>query len=73
MEPDEILDRMQDKVRLAVTEGVTAALRLHHDESHKPLEAKVEHMQERVAFWRGAIWVVGGGLSLAVAIIEMKR
>ena len=73
MEPDEILDRMQDKVRLAVTEGVTAALKEHYKESHDPLDAKVEHLQERVAFWRGAIWVVGGGLSLAVALMELKR
>jgi hypothetical protein len=77
MDNDELLAAIQDKIRIAVMEGMGA----HIQEKHAPFEAKLDTvvtemkthigaLEKQVAFWRGALFVFGLLFTAALAVIE---
>ncbi len=66
------LDRIMDKIELAVSRGVAAAMKAHVEELHIPLERRVNELQEKVTMWRGALLVITFLLTAALAYVARR-
>lgn len=69
MDNDELLDRIRVEIRLAVAE----AMQIHRQGDHNPVWDRIEKLQRQVDFWRGAVFIVGAGLTTLVTFLEISH
>ncbi len=62
----EDLDRIGDKVKLAVHEGVTGAMDKHIEKVHEPLNKRVDKIGGKILWAGGFVAAIAGLISLGV-------
>jgi hypothetical protein len=73
MDTDELLDRMQDKIRIGVSQGIQIAMQQHLTQDHAPIwvdikqipkdmTAKIEEVQEQISVEHDRITLARGAM-----------
>ncbi len=63
------LDRIADKLTIAVSE----AMEKHIKGEHSELTLRLGKLERAVMFYRGAMWTLGGLFALTLALIERSH
>ena len=73
MDAEDLLDRMQDKISIAVANGVAQAMKEHREQEHNPLWAELKDTGKTLKDLNLKVAAWGGGLTVATAALEIFR